>query len=102
LKRFESRAQNPLKHWKLSPIDAKAQELWNAYTRYKELMFSRTHTSFSPWIIVRANNKMKARLESMRYVLSITDYAGKESADISLYPDPNTVTRFHRSVVKLD
>ena len=102
LKRFESRAQNPLKHWKLSPIDAKAQELWDAYTKYKELMFSRTHNSFSPWIIVRANNKMKARLESMRYVLSVIDYAGKESANVSLYPDPNTLTRFHRSVVKLD
>ncbi len=102
LKRFRSRGKNPLKQWKLSPIDAKAQEFWDNYTKYKELMFSRTHTTFSPWIIVRANNKMKARLESIRYVLSNIDYEGKTEAAISLHPDPNIVTRFHRSVIELD
>lgn len=102
LKRFKSRDKNPLKQWKLSPIDAKAQELWEPYTKYKELMFSKTHTSFSPWIIVKANNKMKARLESIRYVLSTIDYAGKDKAGISLFADPNIVSRFHRSVVNLD
>ncbi len=102
LKRFRSRGKNPLKQWKLSPIDAKAQELWDNYTKYKELMFSRTHTTFSPWIIVRANNKMKARLESIRYVLSNIDYEGKTEAALSLHPDPNIVTRFHRSVIELD
>jgi len=100
--RFESRGRNPLKHWKLSPIDAKAQALWDSYTKYKELMFSKTHTSFSPWIIVKANNKRKARLESMRYVLSAVDYAGKEKTAVSLYSDPNIITRFHRSTRNLD
>jgi polyphosphate kinase 2 len=100
--RFESRRKNPLKQWKLSPLDAKAQELWDAYTKYKEAMFSRTHTSFSPWLIVQANNKRRARLESMRYLLSLIDYAGKESARVSLIPDPNTVMRFHRGAVKID
>lgn len=102
LKRFRSRGKNPLKQWKLSPIDAKAQDLWDNYTKYKELMFSRTHTTFSPWTIVRANNKMKARLESIRFVLSNIDYEGKDEAGISLHPDPNIVTRFHRSAVELD
>jgi polyphosphate kinase 2 len=100
--RFESRAQNPLKQWKLSPLDGRAQELWDAYTRYKETVLSRTHTSFSPWVIVKANSKRLARLESIRYVLSLIDYAGKENAGVSLSPDPNIVTRFHRNAVKID
>ena len=100
--RFTSRGTNPLKQWKLSPLDGKAQDLWDDYTRYKEVMFSRTHTSFSPWIIVKANNKRKARLESMRHVLSVIDYAGKEKSRISLFPDPDVITRFHRGAVKID
>jgi len=100
--RFESRRRNPLKQWKLSPLDAKAQDLWDAYTKYKEAMFSRTHTSYSPWIIVQANNKRRARLESMRYLLSLIDYAGKDEARLSLIPDPTTVMRFHRGAVKVD
>jgi polyphosphate kinase 2 len=102
LARFESRRDNPLKHWKLSPLDGRAQELWDSYTQYKETVFSRTHTSFSPWIIVKANNKRRARLESIKYVLSMIDYAGKDKAGISLFPDPNIVTRFHRGAVKID
>jgi polyphosphate kinase len=102
LQRFKSRAKNPLKQWKLSPLDDRAQELWDEYTTYKEWMFSKTHTTFSPWIVVKANNKRKARLESMRYVLATLDYTGKESACTSLYPDPNIITRFHRSAVKID
>lgn len=100
--RLESRRGNPLKQWKLSPLDGKAQEMWDLYTRYKETVFSRTHTSFSPWIIVKANNKRRARLESIRYVLSLIDYAGKNKAGVSLCPDPNIVTRFHRGAIKID
>ena len=102
MKRFASRTDNPLKQWKLSPIDAKAQELWGKYTHYKELMFSKTHSTFSPWIIVRANTKKTARLESIRYVLSSLDYDGKGDAQTSLIPDPNVIQRFHRSAISLD
>jgi len=102
LKRFKSRKVNPLKQWKLSPIDDKAQDLWDAYTQHKELMFSKTHNSFSPWIIVKANNKKLARLESIRYVLSTLDYEGKQSSKVNLMPDPNIVMRFHRNLVKID
>ncbi len=102
LARFQSRKTNPLKQWKLSPLDAKAQELWEPYTRYKEAMLSRTHTSYSPWIIVEANNKRRARLESIRYALSILDYPGKETARVSLVPDPNVVMRFHRAALRID
>lgn len=100
--RFESRRVNPLKQWKISPVDERAQENWDLYTRYKGKMFSKTHTSFSPWIIVKANDKKKARLESMRYTLSVLDYEGKESAACSLYPDPDVVLRYHRSSISED
>ena len=101
-KRFEARRQNPLKQWKISPVDEKAQELWDAYTRSKEEMFSKTHTTYSPWIIVKANDKQAARLESLRYVLNLLPYKGKEEAAIRLTPDPNVSTRFHRKMVELD
>jgi polyphosphate kinase 2 len=101
-KRFEARRQNPLKQWKLSPVDEKAQEMWDSYTRFKEEMFSKTHTTFSPWIIVKANDKQAARLESLRYVLNLLPYKGKEAAQIRLTPDPNIITRFHRKMVELD
>ncbi|MDI1430860.1 polyphosphate kinase 2 [Polyangium sorediatum] len=100
--RIEARRKNPLKQWKLSPLDGKAEALWDSYTRYKETMFGRTHTSFSPWMIVQANNKRKARLESIRYVLSILEYPGKQNAGASLVPDPNVVMRFHRAAPKVD
>jgi polyphosphate kinase len=102
LRRFEARRNNPLKQWKFSAVDEKAQELWDDYTRYKEEMFSKTHTTFSPWIIVKANDKQAARLESLRYVLNLLPYKGKELAKIRLAPDPNVVTRFHREMVELD
>jgi len=101
-RRFEARRQNPLKQWKLSPVDEKAQELWDSYTRYKEEMFSKTHMTFSPWIIVKANDKQAARLESLRYVLNLVTYEGKEEAQTRLTPDPNVITRFHRKMVELD
>ncbi len=101
-KRFESRLNNPLKRWKFSPVDMKGQELWDKYTFYKEQMFSKTHTNFSPWIIVKTNNKKEARLESMRYVLSQFDYEGKGVSGISLLPDPNVIMRYHRSAVQID
>jgi polyphosphate kinase len=101
-KRFDSRRKNPLKQWKLSPLDERAQELWPEYTRYKEMMFGRTHSTFSPWIIVGANVKREARLESMRYVLSMLDYAGKNDAGTSLIPDPDVISRFHRGALHID
>ena len=101
-RRFEERMRNPLKQWKLSPVDKKAQELWDEITQYKEEMFSRTHTTYSPWIIVNSNNKKIARLESIRYVLSQVPYEGKEKAKVSLIPDPDIVQRYHRRNVQID
>ena len=101
-KRFDARLSNPLKRWKFSPVDMKGQELWDRYTHYKEQMFSKTHTNFSPWIIVKTNDKKQARLESMRYVLSQYDYEGKGETKVSLIPDPNIIMRYHRSAIQID
>jgi len=101
-KRFDSRLETPLKRWKFSPVDQKGQELWDRYTDYKLQMFSKTHTAYSPWIIVQANEKKTARLESMRYVLSQFDYTDKDSSKTSLLPDPNIVMRYYRSAKQID
>jgi len=100
--RFKSRLNNPLKRWKFSPVDQEGQNRWDDYTFYKEQMFSKTHTSFSPWIIIKTNNKKEARLESMRYVLSKFDYDNKGNSGTTLFPDPNVVQRYHRMVKQID
>ena len=100
--RFKARLKTPLKRWKFSPVDQKGQELWDIYTRYKEQMFSKTHTSYSPWITVRANDKKIARLECIRYVLSQFDYDGKDEALTTLFPDPNIIMRYYRSSNQID
>ena len=102
LKRFNAREDNPLKRWKFSPVDRKGQEYWDDYTKYKEQMFSKTHTPFSPWVIVKTNNKETARLECMRYVLSLFDYENKDDSEVSLLPDPNVIMRYFRSLHKYD
>ncbi|SNR50134.1 polyphosphate kinase 2, PA0141 family [Lutibacter agarilyticus] len=102
LRRFNARLKTPLKRWKFSPVDKEGQRLWDQYTHYKEQMFSKTHTSYSPWIIVRANDKKVARLECIRYVLSLFDYDGKNEALTTLLPDPNIIMRYYRSSKQID
>ena len=102
VKRFDARLQNPLKRWKFSEVDKEGQRLWDKYTFYKEQMFSKTHTTFSPWIIIKTNEKRKARLESIRYVLSRFDYDGKGKSNTTILPDPNIVQRYHRMVKQID
>jgi polyphosphate kinase 2 len=96
--RFNDRILNDLKRWKFSPVDRKGQALWDEYTYYKEQMFSRTHTSFCPWVIVRANVKRQARIESIRYVLSRFEYDGKSESTVSTLVNPDIVQRYHRSL----
>ncbi|WP_452232322.1 polyphosphate kinase 2 [Lacinutrix sp. MEBiC02595] len=101
-RRFASRLENPLKQWKFSEVDKEGQKLWNKYTHYKEEMFGKTHTSFSPWIILKTNNKKEARLESIRHVLSKFDYDGKGNSGTTTLPDPNVVQRYHRMIKQID
>lgn len=100
--RFDERLTNPLKQWKISPVDKQAQKMWDVVTDYKEEMFSRTHNSYAPWIIVKSNDKKTARLESIRYVLSQFNYDGKEDANVMLHPDPDIVSRYHRKSLQID
>lgn len=102
LARFKSRLKNPLKKWKYSPVDEKGQELWDTFTYYKDQMFSRTHNAFSPWVIVKSDTKMNARIEAIRYVLSLFEYEGKEHAKVNLNPDPNIIQRYFRMVKQID
>ena len=102
LKRFESRLASPLKRWKFSPVDQEGQNKWDIYTHYKDQMFANTHTAFSPWIIIKTNNKKEARLESLRYLLSRFEYEGKGNARTTLLTDPNIVQRYHRTLKKTD
>jgi len=101
-KRFRSRSENPLKQWKLSPVDGKSQLMWDRYSYFKEEMFSKTHTAYCPWTIIKANKKKVARLEAIRYVLSRFNYEGKDKADTALHPDPNIVNRYSRSLIQID
>jgi len=101
-RRFNSRLKNPLKQWKFSPVDKEGQNRWDKYTFYKEQMFSKTHTSISPWIIIKTNNKKQARLESIRHVLSHFDYDRKGISHTTVLPDPNVVQRYHRMITQID
>lgn len=100
--RFNKRLSKPLKKWKFSPVDEKGQELWDDFTHYKNEMFARTHTSFCPWIIVNSNDKKKARLESIKFVLSQFNYENKGANYQNILPDPNIVNRYFRMVKQLD
>jgi polyphosphate kinase 2 (PPK2 family) len=93
-KRFESRRTDPLKQWKLSPLDDKAQEHWDHYTRYIEAMLRATHAQACPWVLVDADKQRAARLETIRYVLRALDYADKNWTGACTAPDPDIVARY--------
>ncbi len=82
LKRFHDRRHNPLKVWKLSPMDIASLDKWDDYTRKRDLMFERTHTGYAPWTVVRANDKRRARINLIRQVLTGLPYDGKDGAAI--------------------
>jgi len=90
LKRFHDRRHDPLKRWKLSPIDIASLDKWDDYTRAKEDMFQHTHTTTAPWTVLRANDKRRLRVNAIRHVLSSIDYAEKD-ATVASAPDPNIV-----------
>ena len=69
-RRFKKRMKNPLKSWKFSNVDMESQNRWEIYTKYKNQMFNRSGTNISPWINIKSNNKLTARIESIKYVLS--------------------------------
>ncbi|WP_108883178.1 polyphosphate kinase 2 [Anderseniella sp. Alg231-50] len=82
LKRFYERKTNPLKQWKLSPIDTKSVRKWDAYTRAITDMFRNTDTDHAPWTVLDANDQKRARLNAIRIVLNAFEYDGKDAANI--------------------
>jgi len=87
LRRFVRRQLDPVKRWKLSPIDLASLDKWDEYTEAKESMFFFTDLADAPWTVVKSNDKRRARIEAMRYVLRRVDYEGRDD-DVVGVPDP--------------
>lgn len=93
-RRLLDRQINPLKQWKISTVDMQAQQRWHEFTVYKESMFLATHNEESPWMVVRGNDKEKARLEAIRYVLSQIDFPDRGRTGVSLKVNHDIVQAF--------
>jgi polyphosphate kinase len=89
-RRFASRETDPLKQWKLSPIDRASLDKWDDYTEAKEAMFFYTDTADAPWTVIRSNDKKRARLNCMRHFLLSLNYPDKDNAIVAM-PDPKIV-----------
>jgi polyphosphate kinase 2 len=90
--RFIIRQVDPVRQWKLSPMDLESLDKWEAYTDAKERMLLRTDTDHAPWMSIKSNDKKRARLEAMRYFLSRFEYRGKDDEVVGT-PDPRLVMR---------
>lgn len=90
LRRFLARSHDALKQWKLSPVDVESLGKWHEYTEVKQQMFDATDTEHAPWTVVRSDDKKRARLATMRYVLSHLPYSDKDP-DVIGTPDPRIV-----------
>ena len=87
LRRFQKRRKDPLKQWKLSPIDMASLDKWDEYTAAKEAMFFYTDTADAPWTVIKSDDKKRARINAMRFFLSQLDYPNKDP-DVAVEPDP--------------
>ncbi|WP_433126481.1 polyphosphate kinase 2 [Micromonospora sp. CA-240977] len=88
--RFAIRQVDPVRQWKLSPMDIASLDRWDEYTEAKEAMFFWTDTADAPWTVVKSNDKKRARIEAMRHVLHRFDYTGKDLAVVGT-PDPQII-----------
>ena len=79
-RRFKARETDPLKQYKLSPVDKESQRLWNEYSLAKFMMLSATHTETAPWTIVKSDDKRKARINAIKHILNFVDYPDKIDA----------------------
>ncbi|MGB4335739.1 MAG: polyphosphate kinase 2 [Chromatiaceae bacterium] len=89
-RRFERRKTDPLRQWKLSEIDAQAQDRWDDFTRQKYEMIKRTHAAHAPWTIIRSNNKYRARINAMKVILNAVPYQ-RLNKELDFVPDPEIV-----------
>ncbi len=100
-RRFKSRETDPLKQWKLSPIDMASLDKWDDYTEAKEAMFFYTDTADAPWTVIKSNDKKRARLNCMLHFLNSLDYPGKDRRVVHA-PDPLIVGSSHHVVARAD
>ncbi len=91
-KRFKSRETDPLKQWKLSPVDIASRSKWDEYTTAREAMLKHTNTVTNPWTLIKSDDKQRARINCMRYFLNQLDYPDKD-VEIVGKPDPKIVGR---------
>lgn len=87
-KRFKNRVTNPMKRWKFSPMDLVSREKWLEYSKAKDVMFAHTDTKQSPWFVVNADNKKRARLNCIHHMLSKIPYQKNELKEVNLPPLP--------------
>jgi polyphosphate kinase 2 (PPK2 family) len=85
--RLEARKVDPLKQWKVSPIDKQAQNKWDEYSALRNLMLKKTSTLEAPWIVVNANNKKQTHLNLLRDLLSRVSYPGKNKKILTVDPE---------------
>ncbi|WP_040155227.1 polyphosphate kinase 2 [Mobilicoccus massiliensis] len=90
--RFAIRQIDPVRQWKLSPMDLESLDRWDAYTEAKEEMFRRTDTDIAPWTTIKSNDKKRARINAMRFFLNQFDYEGKDT-EVVFPADPKVVRR---------
>ena len=81
-KRLEARRNDPLKQWKISPLDEKAQEKWEDYSKARDEMFIKTDFVFAPWVVVHTDDKKEARINTMKHFLSQVAYEGKDESKL--------------------
>ncbi|NAZ81331.1 polyphosphate kinase 2 [Kineococcus sp. R8] len=98
--RFAIRQIDPVRQWKLSPMDVASLDRWDDYTAAKEAMFASTDTPYAPWTVIKTNDKKRARLEAMRVVLDRFDYDGKDASVVGR-PDPQLVVHA-RQILEAD
>ncbi|MFP4332193.1 MAG: polyphosphate kinase 2 [Campylobacterales bacterium] len=94
--RLNARKTDPLKRWKLSPIDQKALSLWDEYSEAFGKMLNRTHTPYTPWIVVDSSDKKRARINIARDILAHIDYDGKDAKNTCLLADPSILRIYSR------
>lgn len=95
--RFAIRQIDPVRRWKLSPMDIESLDRWDKYTRAKEAMLKRTDTDHAPWTTIKSNDKKRARINALRFFLNQFDYTDKDP-DVVFPPDPRIVKRGRHTV----
>jgi polyphosphate kinase 2 len=100
-RRFERRRHDTLRQWKLSEVDVQAQERWDEFTNVKYEMLKKTHTTHSPWKIIRSNDKHQARINAMKVILNSVPYE-RLDPDLNYVPDPEIVLSGSRELEKME